>query len=58
MRGQFSYQGRMFSYVSPEARVPAGHPLRAVRAMVCTVLEELHKDFEKLYSSAGRDRVP
>jgi hypothetical protein len=34
MRGQFSDQGRMFSYVSPEARVPAGHPLRAVRAMV------------------------
>jgi hypothetical protein len=32
MRGQFSDQGRMFSYVSPEDRVPKGYPLRAVRA--------------------------
>jgi hypothetical protein len=26
MRGQFSDQGRMFSYASPEERVPKGHP--------------------------------
>lgn len=58
MRGQFSDQGRMFSYVSPEERVPQGHPLRAVRAMVRTVLEELHGDFAALYSSAGRPSIP
>src|SRR6267154_72968 len=28
MRGTFEYQGQMFSYISPEARVPANHPLR------------------------------
>jgi transposase len=58
MRGQFSDQGRMFSYLSPEDRVPKGHPLRAVRAMVRTVLEELHGDFARLYSSAGRPSIP
>jgi transposase len=58
MRGQFSDQGRMFSYVSPEERVPRGHPLRAVRAMVRTVLEELHGDFARLYSSDGRPSIP
>ena len=58
MRGQFSDQGRMFSYLSPEQRVPQGHPLRAVRAMVRTVLEELHADFAALYSSAGRPSIP
>ena len=58
MRGQFSDQGRMFSYLSPEERVPKGHPLRAVRAMVRTVLEELHGDFARLYSGAGRPSIP
>jgi transposase len=58
MRGQFSDQGRMFSYLSPEERVPKGHPLRAVRAMVRAVLEDLHGDFAKLYSSDGRPSIP
>jgi len=58
MRGQFSDQGRMFSYLSPEDRVPKGHPLRAVRAMVREVLGDLHGDFAKLYSSAGRPSIP
>jgi len=58
VRGQFSDQGRMFSYVSPEDRVPKGHPLRAVRAMVREVLADLHGDFTKLYSSAGRPSIP
>jgi transposase len=58
MRGQFSDQGRMFSYLSPEDRVPKGHPLRAVRAMVRAVLEDLHGDFSRLYSSEGRPSIP
>jgi hypothetical protein len=31
MRGADEQSGSMFSYISPEARVPADHPLRAVR---------------------------
>lgn len=58
MRGHFSDQGRMFSYLSPEERVPKGHPLRAVRVMVRAVLGELHGDFARLYASAGRPSIP
>ena len=28
MRGTFEDQGGLFSYISPEARIPASHPLR------------------------------
>jgi hypothetical protein len=38
MRGTFADQGGLFSYISPEARVPAGHPLREIRALVRDVL--------------------
>ena len=47
MRGQFSDQGRMFSYLSPEQRVLKGHPLRAVQAMVGTVLADIRYDRQR-----------
>src|SRR2546422_6828888 len=34
MRGEDNKQEAMFSYVSPEKRVPTDHPLRPIRAMV------------------------
>ncbi len=34
MRGAFVDQGGLFSYISPEARVPAIHPLRKIRELV------------------------
>jgi hypothetical protein len=40
MRGVFSDQDRLFSYISPEARVPANHPLRKIRMLVRDVLGE------------------
>src|SRR5665213_3161438 len=58
MRGRFEDQGKLFSYVSPEARVPADHPLRAMREIVRSVLRELHGDFAKLYSDEGRPSIP
>ena len=33
MRGHDEQTTHMFSYLSPEQRVPADHPLRAVRAL-------------------------
>jgi hypothetical protein len=41
MRGAFEHQGGLFSYISPEARVPKNHPLRQVRALVREVLSAL-----------------
>src|SRR5882724_10437465 len=58
MRGAFADQGGLFSYISPEARVPAGHPLRKVRVLVRDVLGELNRSLGKLYASEGRPSIP
>jgi len=58
MRGTFEDQGRLFSYISPEQRVPARHPLRTIRELVREVLSELDRDFRKLYSTTGRPSIP
>ena len=39
MRGSDRQTGSMFSYVSPEALVPADHPLRPIRVLVNRALE-------------------
>jgi transposase len=44
--------------VSCEARVPAGHPLRPIRALVDEALEELSPEFDRLYSRIGRPSIP
>lgn len=38
MRGKFEDQGGLFSYISPETRVPKDHPLRKIRKLVRDVL--------------------
>ena len=47
----------MFSYVSLEQRVPADHPLRAVRKLTDTVLGTLSLDFDALYADSGRPSI-
>src|ERR1700680_1027214 len=54
MRGHFRDRGGLFSYLSPEARVPAKHPLRQVRELVRAVLKDLSPSFGKLYATEGR----
>ena len=39
MRGDDDQQDGMFSYISPEKRVPADHPLRPIRKMVDEILK-------------------
>jgi transposase len=58
MRGHFRDQGGLFSYISPETRVPAGHPLREIRQLVRAVLKDLGPSFGKLYASEGRPSIP
>ncbi len=48
----------MFSYLSPEERVPAKHPLRPIRLMVDEVLKALSPAFSVLYSTFGRPSIP
>jgi transposase len=58
MRGAFSDQAGMFSYVSPEARVPEDHPLRPIRRIMGEVLKALSPAFSRLYSHEGRPGIP
>jgi transposase len=58
MRGDDIQQGAMFSYLSPEQRVPADHPLRPIRKMVDTVLSRLSPCFEAMYAEGGRPSIP
>jgi transposase len=58
MRGGDYRSEGLFSYVSCEARVPADHPLRAIRAIVDEALEVMSADFDAIYSRIGRPSIP
>src|SRR5579875_1677042 len=58
MRGRLRDQSALFSYIRPEERIPATHPLRKVRELVREVLKELTHSFGKLYSLEGRPSIP
>jgi transposase len=58
MRGAFLDQGGLFSYISPDARVPRSHPLRNIRELVREVLSELSRALGQLYASEGRPSIP
>ena len=58
MRGQLDPRGQMFSYFSPESRVPAEHPLRSIKAHTDRVLKELCGELDALYSETGRPSIP
>jgi len=58
MRGDNRQQEAMFSYLSPEQRVPPDHPLRTIRTLVDEVLHELSPTFEALYAAGGRPSIP
>ena len=58
MRGRFEDQGGMFSYIRPEKRIPANHPLREIRGLVREVLKELNHTFGRLYAHEGRPSIP
>jgi hypothetical protein len=57
MRGDDQQQTSLYSYVSPEQRVPADHPLRVIRRLVDTVLKRLSPRFESLYAEGGRPSI-
>jgi transposase len=57
MRGDDHDQSPLFSYLSPEERVPADHPLRAIRRMTDEALAKLSSRFAALYSPLGRPSI-
>ena len=58
MRGDDRQPDAMFSYVSAEKRVPADHPLRAIRSLVDEVLRDMSREFDGLYATIGRPSIP
>src|SRR6267143_1164368 len=57
MRGDDNQQSGIFSYISPEKRVPVDHPLRPIRKIVDEILKEMSPKFQKLYSDVGRPSI-
>jgi transposase len=58
MRGPDVKQSAVFSYLSPEQRVPATHPLRRIREITDTILKQMSRLFASMYSKIGRRSIP
>ena len=50
MRGRVDPQESMFSYFSPESRVPEGHPLRRIKQHADVVLASMNPEFDRIYA--------
>jgi len=58
MRGDRERVEDLFSYVPLEDRVPADHPLRAIRRFVDPILAQMSPRFDAMYSKIGRPSIP
>lgn len=58
MRGFEQQSDAMFIYLSPESFVPKDHPIRPIRKMVDTAMENLSPVFSQMYSHTGRPSIP
>lgn len=58
MRGQVNGQAALWSYLSPEARVPATHPIRPIKQLADAALQRLEQTFKAMYSRVGRPSIP
>src|SRR6476620_9449116 len=58
MRGKDQRAEVLFSYVSVETRIPADHPLRAIRDVIDEALRKLSPSFSRLYAREGRPSIP
>ena len=57
MRGKDEQQLDVFSFINPEQRVPADHPLRPLRVMTDEALQQLRARFNSLYAKTGRPSI-
>jgi transposase len=58
MRGVVNPQEQMFSYFSPEQRVPGQHPLRSIKAYADDALRSMRASLTQMYSTTGRPSIP
>ncbi|HET7786188.1 MAG TPA: IS5 family transposase [Myxococcales bacterium] len=58
MRGEKKQQATMLALISPEQRVPKGHPLRRIKQLADEALKKLSPTFDAMYAKGGRRSVP
>jgi transposase len=58
MRGTIKAQPELVCLISPESVVPAGHPIRTIKAQVDTVLRRMSGVFDRMYAEQGRPSIP
>ena len=58
MRGRQEPQVTMLAFVDLEERVPADHPLRAIKALADEALARLSPEFDRMYADVGRPSIP
>ena len=56
-RGEVNPQDAMFSYISPERRVPAGHPLRRIKADADEAMRVISAELDGFYAGNGRPSI-
>ena len=58
MRGDATQQATMLTAITPDAKVPQDHPLRAIKPIVDRALLELSPVFNAMYAKVGRPSIP
>jgi transposase len=58
MRGTRTSQPSMLCLMSPEAAVPAKHPIRKIKKLADAALAQMSPGFDRMYSAVGRPSIP
>ncbi len=58
MRGEVDLQSHLFAYFSPDARVPADHRLRSIKAYAEAALKPIDGELDALCGATGRPSIP
>ena len=58
MRGRVESQGEIYHIFHVDDRIPAGHPLRSIKARADGILQEMSRRFSAAYGKSGRPSIP
>jgi transposase len=58
MRGTTPSQFALFTVINLDARIPAQHPIRAIKALAEPILKTMNKAFSAMYAREGRPSIP
>ena len=58
MRGTANRQALMLTAVTPDALVPAGHPIRRIKPLAEAALARLSPVFDQMYADIGLPSIP